>query len=252
MNRIIRQKSENLQKKVYEAMELLEEPREAARYEDAWDKLMDKELGVQSDDRDAPGSYTKTNQQALDSVFDYLNNSRADQSARGAALHRIVQEERALRDQERIERHEKRRREREARKASGQDLINDASQTGASSPAKVANSSMDIAKQLAAEAAETDPFVDPARREASGADNPRSDVSVKQQTSSNGRKTTMAEPVQQTKKFAGIRKVGSISGAAQSLNADGKGASDESKQRRRRVEYRPTKNADGGRGGASF
>ncbi|RKU48586.1 hypothetical protein DL546_008359 [Coniochaeta pulveracea] len=250
MNRIIRQKSEKLQKKVYEAMELLEEPREAARYEDTWDKLIDKELGVRGDDRDPPGSYTRTNQQALDSVFDYLNKSRADQAARGAALHRIVQEERALRDQERIER--MRRREREARRAAGDSSAPDAAQVEALPQATVAKSSMDIAKQLAAEVAGTDPFIDPARREAVGTSPSKTDESVEHQNSSNSRKSVMAKPAQRTKNFAGIRKVGSTNDAPESANADSKRMNDDRKSRRRRLVYNPTMTADGGRGGASF
>jgi hypothetical protein len=257
MNRIIRQKSENLQKKVYEAMELLEEPREAARYEDAWDKLMEKELGCcRGEDRDPPGSYTRTNQQALDSLFDYLNNSRADQAARGAALHRIVQEERALRDQERTERHEKRGREREARRAAGDSSTTDAAQVEASPEVEAADSSIDVAKRLAAEIAESDPFVDPARPEAVVTAKRRGDVAGDvtrtRPVSLGSSKSATAEPAQQTKKFAGIRKVGRASAALESAKEDNKGSIDERKPRRRRVEYRPTSTDDRGRGGASF
>jgi hypothetical protein len=207
---------------------------------------------VQGEDRDPPGSYTRTNQQALDSVFDYLNNSRADQAARGSALHRIVQEERALRDKERTERHEKRRREREARRAAGDGSTTGAAQVEPSPQVDAADSSMDIAEKLAAEAAESDPFVDPARQEGVGTAKSAEDISGKRPATFSSSKSATAQPAQQMKKFASIRKVGSAGAALESAIADNKGSTEERKPRRRKLEYKPNTTADGGRGGASF
>lgn len=215
MNRIIRQKSDVLQEKVTEAMDLLEHPLEAAKWEDAWDTIVEKEAG-QYRDRDPPGLFRESTQKSMNFVFDRLADMRVDSHARGSALQKLVQDERALRDQERIERREQRRREREARKAAGGESVPAAepSPGGANvgvtpqtasirGEAESPESSIEIARRLASQVAQSDPFIDPARAEVLDATK-EADMTGKETPSSN---ISPATTKTRTKKFTAIKRI---------------------------------------------
>lgn len=173
MNRIIRQKSVALQERVTEAMEMMEHPQDAARWEDAWDELMSRELG----EKEQGGGFRQSSKAAVGFAFERLKDMRLDSYARGAALHRLVEEERALRDRERVERRERRRREREGRKrdgvaagTSGSDAVADLGR-GPSVEVKDDGQldSAEMARKLATQVAESEPFIDTTREDAQGA-----------------------------------------------------------------------------------
>lgn len=130
VSRLIRQKIVRMTKVVAALQEMMEGTREAAEWEDQWERIVQAGRPLPGDGPSsgdearqgraaaAAGSYLASVKQDIYDLRGRLYRLRLDDHARGVALQKLVQEEKALAEKEKAERKERKRRERQALKTS--------------------------------------------------------------------------------------------------------------------------------------
>jgi hypothetical protein len=125
VSRVIRQKIVRMTKVVTTLQGMMDEAQEAARLEDQWEGILEAERLVEpptEGEGQKKGSYLAGVKQDIYDLRGRLLRLRLDDHARGAALQKLVVEERALAEKEKRQRQERKRRERLDKRSRGDDL----------------------------------------------------------------------------------------------------------------------------------